>query len=172
MEVCVFYPWQSKQPNKFKLLKNFTVNKKCPYDSAEMFGHISQICVLDRSSVHTYIIDRSRGRRVSAHLKWTSPAIVLRNMRYSKLEISLRCQRCVMLDDLNSWRGVAKEIRLKCTHTRNVILYFKSWHCPSKTELCIPGLWQTVTRSYTDPRETVDHPFNGGLVGEVKHHRC
>lgn len=136
MEVCVFYPWQSKQPNKFKLLRNFTVNKKCPYDSAEMFGHISQICVLDRSSVHTYIIDRSRGRRVSAHLKWTSPAIVLRNMRYSKLEISLRCQRCVMLDDLNSWRGVAKEIRLKCTHTRNVILHLSNLGIALRRQSC------------------------------------
>lgn len=168
-----FYPWQSKHPNEFKLLKNFTVNKKCPYDSAEMFGHISQICVLDWSSVHTYITDRSRGRR---DLKWTSPAIVLRNMRYSKLEISLRCQRCVMLDDLNSWRGVAKEIRLKCTHTWNLTLLLSNLGIAlrrqSWTELCIPGLWQTVTRSYTDPRETVDHPFNGGLVGEVKHHRC
>lgn len=42
-----------------------------------------------------------------------SPAMVLRNMRYSKLEISRLCQRWVMLEDLKSWRGVAREIRLQ-----------------------------------------------------------
>ena len=39
--------------------------------------------------------------------------MVLRNMRYSKLEISLLCHRCVMLEDLKSCLGVAKEIRLR-----------------------------------------------------------
>lgn len=35
----------------------------------------------------------------------------------------------------------------------------------------LPGLWKAVTRSHTHPRETVDHPFDRGLVGEIKHHR-
>lgn len=39
--------------------------------------------------------------------------MVLRNMRYSKLDISLLCQRWVMLEDLKSCRGVASEIRLE-----------------------------------------------------------
>lgn len=39
--------------------------------------------------------------------------MVLRNMRYSKFEISRRCQRWVMLEDLKSCRGVAREIRLE-----------------------------------------------------------
>lgn len=50
------------------------------------------------------------------------PAMVLRNMRYSKLEISLLCQRWVMLEDLNSCRGVAKEMRLN-KHLNRVKLY-------------------------------------------------
>lgn len=45
MEVCVFYPWQSKQPNKFKLLKNFTVNKKCPYDCLDISARF--VCLTD-----------------------------------------------------------------------------------------------------------------------------
>lgn len=49
-------------------------------------------------------------------LAWESlPAVVLRNMRYSKLEISLLCQRWVMLEDLKSCRGVAREMRLDKT---------------------------------------------------------
>lgn len=42
-----------------------------------------------------------------------SPEIVLRNIRYSKLEISLCCHLLVMFDCLKSWRGLANEIRLK-----------------------------------------------------------
>lgn len=44
--------------------------------------------------------------------RWTSPEMVLRKMRYSKLEISRRCQRWVMLDALNNCFGVAREILL------------------------------------------------------------
>lgn len=51
---------------------------------------------------------------------WESvPAIVLRNMRYSKFEISLLCQRWVMLEDLKSCRGVARETRLDETFENN-----------------------------------------------------
>lgn len=39
--------------------------------------------------------------------------MVLRNIKYSKFEISRLCQRWVILEDLKSWRGVAKEIRLQ-----------------------------------------------------------
>lgn len=55
-------------------------------------------------------------RELKARKVWLGsrlPAMVLRNMRYSKLEISLRCQRWVMLEDLKSCRGVAREIRLE-----------------------------------------------------------
>lgn len=47
----------------------------------------------------------------------------------------------------------------------------------SITQICyvfvlhLPGLWQTIARSYTHPRETVHHPFDCGLVGKVEHHR-
>lgn len=47
------------------------------------------------------------------------PAIVLTKMRYSKLVISLRCQRWVMFAALKSCFGVAREIRL--TKTENQI---------------------------------------------------
>lgn len=75
----------------------------------------------------------------------TSPAIVLRNMRYSKLEISLLCQRWVMLDDLNSWRGVAKEIRLVQTHTHalwNALFFLNNpFQRSAMNQLHPPGLW-------------------------------
>lgn len=41
------------------------------------------------------------------------PAIVLRNMRYSKLEISRRCHFWVMLEFLMSCRGDIMEARLQ-----------------------------------------------------------
>ena len=41
--------------------------------------------------------------------KKISPATVLRNIKYSKFEISLRCHLCVMLAALNSWREVMRE---------------------------------------------------------------
>lgn len=51
---------------------------------------------------------------VTSHLYKTSlPAMVLTKMRYSKLVISLRCQRWVMFAALKSCFGVAREIRLK-----------------------------------------------------------
>lgn len=45
--------------------------------------------------------------------------MVLRNIRYSKLEISLLCQRWVMFEDLKSCRGVAREMRLESKHLKN-----------------------------------------------------
>lgn len=60
------------------------------------------------------------------------PAIVLRNMRYSKLEISLLCQRWVMLEDLKSCRGVAREMRLGNTFKQKkkwkLVILLKSKH--------------------------------------------
>lgn len=44
--------------------------------------------------------------------------MVLRKMRYSKLEISLRCQRWVTLEALNSCLGLANEMRLGKEHIR------------------------------------------------------
>ena len=41
-----------------------------------------------------------------------SPAMVLRNMRYSKLDISRRCHFCVMLDERINWRGDMSDARL------------------------------------------------------------
>lgn len=103
------------------------------------------------------------------------PAIVFRNMRYSKLEISLLCQRCVMFEDLKSWRGVAKEIRLRGKHWIFVIVHilfiFLFWKAVSHYRWFVPGLWKSITRSYPHPWEAVDDPFDCGLVGKVKHHR-
>ena len=51
---------------------------------------------------------------VTSHMSKTSlPATVLTKMRYSKLVISLRCQRWVMFAALKSCFGVAREIRLQ-----------------------------------------------------------
>lgn len=51
---------------------------------------------------------------VTSYMYKTSlPAMVLTKMRYSKLVISLRCQRWVMFAALKSCFGVAREIRLK-----------------------------------------------------------
>lgn len=50
------------------------------------------------------------------------PEVALRNIRYSKFDISLRCQRWVMLDALNSCFGVAREIRLQRRKIRNEII--------------------------------------------------
>lgn len=53
------------------------------------------------------------------------PAIVLRNIKYSKLEISRRCQRCVMLEFRISWRGDIIDARLQHkSHTSFQLFYF------------------------------------------------
>lgn len=52
---------------------------------------------------------------VEKYSSW--PAMVLRNIKYSKLEISRLCHRWVMLEDLKSCRGVAREIRLQTKKT-------------------------------------------------------
>lgn len=128
------------------------------------------LCFGMRISTKVFLLSKGAFQNERGH-DVTSPAIVLRNMRYSKLEISLLCQRWVMLEDLKSWRGVAREIRLVRTQTR----VFKRRFSKNKRgvgRLNSPGLWQTVTRSNTHPWETVNHPFDGGLVREVKHHWC
>lgn len=42
----------------------------------------------------------------------TLPEIVFRYIRYSKLEISRRCHRCVILAERNSCFGDANDVRL------------------------------------------------------------
>lgn len=61
----------------------------------------------------------------------SSPAMVLRKMRYSKLEISRRCQRWVMLAALNSCFGVASEIRLQIEGHRPFNLSMHQGNPPS-----------------------------------------
>lgn len=49
------------------------------------------------------------------------PAIVLRNMRYSKFEISRRCHFWVMLEFLISCRGDIMEARLQQQNSSKVV---------------------------------------------------
>lgn len=73
-------------------------------------SEISNVCVINNETFVTSYMDQT-----------SLPAMVLTKMRYSKLVISLRCQRWVMFAALKSCFGVAREIRLRQKTNNSII---------------------------------------------------
>lgn len=94
----------------------------------------------------------------------SSPEMVLRKMRYSKLEISRRCQRWVMLDALNSCFGVARDIRLQGQPQRDgikttAVIVFS--HCSH----VLLALWTNSAEQY---RDKVSHHVRRTALSTLK----
>lgn len=77
--------------------------------NARMFTLLLHLSSWENKTAHEIISPTTQWSEELA----TLPAIVLRNIKYSKLEISLLCQRWVILEDLYSCRGVASDILLE-----------------------------------------------------------
>ena len=100
--------------------------------------------------------------------------MVLRYIKYSKLDISRRCHFNVILDCRKIFLGdineayLLQQTELQPTENRGE---GSDLDPKKKTQKTVPRLWNTVFRSNTNNRKSSYHFFDGCMIVESKHDR-
>ena len=100
--------------------------------------------------------------------------MVLRNMRYWKLDTSPFCQRWVMVDFWNSWRGEYNDaaLKTKCVLTTNQYTNTLTNKQTNKQFITsVPCLWYPIIRPDSNRWKSSHYSPHGLLISKLEHHR-